>query len=179
MTSRVVHVLAPWLLVLCSCDALEPESCTLIGCSDGLSLRAKTASGGLTDGTYSIALRLDGTAIQCTLDASDLSTRSAQTYLTAECDDRTSSVTLSAPTECTEHRSEEAVGQSCQPIAGKWQLDIGVQGIPASVQLEIARDGVTVLEQTLAPTYLDTRPNGPKCEPLCRQASEELTLQGD
>lgn len=171
---RAAIVLASLVLGVCSCDeALGGEAvCTEIGCRDGVSLRAETESGKLVEGTYSISLQVDGrTRVLCSLDATDLSPSAQPRYLTATCDASDVRVNLSPQMVCTEHRTEDAVGQSCQPVEGSWELQLGVPGTPASVRVDITRDGVVLAEHTWSLDYVEVRPNGADCEPVCRQAS--------
>jgi hypothetical protein len=45
------------------------------------------------------------------------------------------------------------------------------------VQVDVERDGQSILSQTLVPSYEDYAPNGPDCEPVCRVAQAQLQLQ--
>jgi hypothetical protein len=37
-------------------------------------------------------------------------------------------------------------------------------------------DGQVILDTDLTPTYKESRPNGPTCGPVCKQASVDLDL---
>jgi hypothetical protein len=47
---------------------------------------------------------------------------------------------------------------------------------PAQVQVRLTVNGAVVLDRTEAPAYRIKQPNGPDCEPTCRQASAQWTL---
>ena len=157
---------------LCSCG-LVPTSCNAVGCSDGVSVQAMTESGGLADGTYTVSIQADGNAmVRCTLDATTLSSAPPIGQLIrARCDDAGVEVTLGARVVCTEHRSEDAVSQRCTPLEGQWELRIDVPGTPTSLRVQIARDRDVLADETLSPRYEVSQPNGPDCDPTCRQAA--------
>lgn len=48
---------------------------------------------------------------------------------------------------------------------------IAIAGAPASVRLRVRGKGAAAGEKTYAPVYKDVRPNGPGCDPVCRQAA--------
>jgi hypothetical protein len=48
---------------------------------------------------------------------------------------------------------------------------------PASVALTISRGGETIAQGSWTPDYQISRPNGPLCEPVCRQATVALQLR--
>ena len=50
-------------------------------------------------------------------------------------------------------------------------------GTPAQVHAWQYVDDVAILDAAAAPSYAETRPNGPECEPVCRQASASWTMQ--
>lgn len=54
--------------------------------------------------------------------------------------------------------------------------DIQLRSGPSKVTLRIERDGVVLADETLVPTYRTSQPNGPNCDPICRQASATIAL---
>jgi hypothetical protein len=44
------------------------------------------------------------------------------------------------------------------------------------VTLTLSRDGEEVLAEDRDLVYVESRPNGPDCEPVCRQAHLDLTF---
>lgn len=56
-------------------------------------------------------------------------------------------------------------------------LSVEVLAAPAEITLVVrARNGPERLRSTLRPDYTAVRPNGPDCEPVCRQAEETLGI---
>lgn len=49
-------------------------------------------------------------------------------------------------------------------------------GKPARVRVIVQKDSVAVLDREFVPAYVTSRPNGPKCEPICTSASETATV---
>ena len=83
---------------------------------------------------------------------------------------------LQQDAECTEMRSGDAVSQSCTPLEGRFALSLSIQGTPAAFDLELRRDGQVLVDERIDLEYESSRPNGPDCEPLCRQAHVERTF---
>lgn len=84
---------------------------------------------------------------------------------------------ITAEQRCTTVMRGGAVGQSCEPIPGRFVERLTVSGTPARLYLRQQVDGRVLLERELAPQYRDTFPNGPQCGPACRQATiEDLEL---
>ena len=44
------------------------------------------------------------------------------------------------------------------------------------VHVTIARDGTALTDRSFRPTYTTSQPNGPGCEPVCRQARDRLDV---
>jgi hypothetical protein len=77
-------------------------------------------------------------------------------------------------TTCTEHRDRDSVSQSCTPIPDRYFASLTLYGTPSALSVVVERDGTAILDQSLTLRYQSERPNGPGCEPLCRQASADL-----
>lgn len=150
------------LLGACSKDQVttaDPgKMCTQIGCIGGLHIDL-AAPGGWAPGSYTFALVLDGTPVTCTgglpLPACD-----AGPALTCDVPDLVQ------------------IGASgcAMPPDQHGFSDIHLISGPARVELTIARDGQTLHNSTLTPTYVESQPNGPGCEPICRGASARIDL---
>ena len=55
-------------------------------------------------------------------------------------------------------------------------VNVSLSATPKTVEIEIARDGASLGGQTYTPTYKTSQPNGPKCAPVCTQASDTLAI---
>ena len=79
-------------------------------------------------------------------------------------------------TSCTETVTAEARTLHCDPIPDQFKEDIGIQGTPSFVHVQQAVGGTTILDRSVTPAYKENRPNGPECDPLCKQAQVQWTI---
>lgn len=56
---------------------------------------------------------------------------------------------------------------------------IQIEDSPAQVHLVITRDNIVVADQSFAPQYNTSQPNGPQCGPVCHSASVNVTATGN
>lgn len=135
--------------------AETPVACTEIGCVNGLSLTVPTDYS-WQPGAYVFSLKLDGRTVTCKgklpLNACDMPS--------VNCDGEGVVITESG---CA-LPSPEAQGFG----------DIQIESGPQQVAVSVTRDGQTLVEKILMPSYRTARPNGPQCGPECRQASIPL-----
>ena len=61
------------------------------------------------------------------------------------------------------------------PIPGKFRWQLTIEGQPKQAHVVHTHAGNTLLDKTAEFTYVDHRPNGPDCEPVCKNASVEWT----
>jgi hypothetical protein len=157
------------------CEPFPEKVCTEIGCADGVSITLRPREGTFPAGKHTvfIATAEGGPVKRCTFTApTDVQVSGG--FVAADC---TGGVMLSVSPRvtCTTMQSGQAVSQSCTPIAGQFEERIFIRGTPARVRI-IQSAQETFLDRELAPAYADARPNGPECDPLCRQASTEWEL---
>lgn len=60
-----------------------------------------------------------------------------------------------------------------QTISG---LDI-VDASPGTIKIDVGLNSALLGQGVFTPNYEDLRPNGPDCEPTCRQSRDQLTLR--
>jgi hypothetical protein len=155
-------------------DGCEPpeRACTAIGCEDGVSITLRPREGTFPAGKHTvfIATAEGGPVKRCTF-TPPTDAQVSGGFVAADC---TGGVMLSVSPRvtCTTMQSGQAVSQSCTPIPGQFEERIFLRGTPARVRI-IQSAQETFVDQELTPTYANARPNGPDCEPLCRQASTE------
>jgi len=77
---------------------------------------------------------------------------------------------------CEEQVNGNVTGLVCTPIADHYTLGMEVSGTPKQLRFKLERDGATLVDETVEPSYQETRPNGPGCAPVCRQATVPLVL---
>jgi hypothetical protein len=143
-----------------------------MGCLDSASLRLQSADNHWADGDYELTVTAGDTSTTCSFSLPDdfPSTGSPQP-LTCDASIGHDVPILSQVHTCTETRTDDAVSQSCTPVADEYSLEIRLPGTPDSVEIQLKRDGATLIDDTQVLTYKETRPNGPGCDPLCRQVS--------
>lgn len=131
--------------------------CTAIGCQNGLHLT--WAQGPWKPGAYTIEVSLDGTKVTC----------EGQLPLPA-CES-------GAGFHCSPGASLRLGESGCAlPPEQHGLAGIDIDTMPEHVRVAVRRGGVEVGAQELTPQYKEGRPNGPECEPVCRQASGTLAL---
>jgi hypothetical protein len=158
-----------------ACDM--PHECTAIGCIDSASFEIKTADGTWPDGAYALEVIADGITHACSMTLPD-DLPGSGTASSIPCDPPVGymGVSLTADTACTEHGDEDSGSVTCTPIPDHYTLRGSVPGTPSTLGIRVTRDGGLLLEQTLPLHYTETQPNGPDCEPVCRQSSVDLVL---
>jgi hypothetical protein len=132
--------------------------CTAIGCIDGLRIDVAKASP-WPAGAYTFAFVLDGEKVTC---AGALPLKACEAGPSLTCD------------VAGKVQVEES-GCALEPAAHGW----GAINVPARVtklELSIAHEGQELRKVELAPTYKESRPNGPDCEPVCNSAAERVEL---
>lgn len=158
-------VLVGLLLSACSKGQVEPTDpggggkvCTEMGCIGGLRIELQP-NAGWPAGDYTFAFALDGVPVTCK-GALPLKACDAGPSLTCDVPDRVQ------------------IGESgcALPPEQHGFADIQIPSSPAAVDLKIMRGEETIYSGNIAPTYVESRPNGPGCEPVCRGASAQVAL---
>jgi len=164
------------LACLPACSLVE-HTCTEIGCVDGLSLALRTADGTWFNGSYALTFDVDGKLHTCEMILPrDRPATGSLTELSCDPALGWRKPTLEEVTTCQQQTNPGSVSQSCEPIPGHLSLHVFVPDAPQRVKVGVSRDGVTLLEQTVTPNYVESRPNGEDCEPLCRSATATVML---
>ena len=143
------------MLLICGVPAVgsgcsSTKACSLIGCTDGFSANVGPGEiGSLPSGSHRLEVIVDSVILICAF----------QILLGT-----------TAPTCST------GLNVLVAP-AGQGVETITVAGTPGQVHAWQYADDVPILDAAAAPSYQESRPNGPDCEPVCRQASASWTLQ--
>jgi hypothetical protein len=136
-------------------------ACTKIGCSSGLTLPLVWGKDTLTASKYTFELTVDGKKGKCEV---FFPFKSCQDVRVPTC---SGDVKFALETRCT----GEAKSTSDMVIG-----PIRLEATPATASLKIWRDKVMWHQQELTLKYGELRPNGPKCEPVCQQASKRVCI---
>lgn len=160
-----------------ACEDVLGHGCTEIGCSDNAHIEAAFSDHAWPAGAYRLELQVNELTRVCTFNFPALHpTQGEIVRVLCEPADPQFSVSMEQGFICHETRTADAVSQSCDRIDGQYSLQIEIIGTPRSVQLRLERDAVLVSQHDLTLSYVASRPNGPDCEPLCRQSSFKLQL---
>jgi hypothetical protein len=158
--------------VLGSC--LETHECTDIGCVDQANFTIRTASGAWEAGEYSLSVTFDDVVHTCSFTLPD--DLPAQGSLDAlDCTPRLDAY-IQQESMCMEYRNGDSVSQSCTPIPDQYSLSGWFYGTPSTLAVSLERDGAELVEETHSLSYEESRPNGPECDPICRQASVDIAI---
>lgn len=153
------------------------HSCNLVGCVSGVQVSARTADGTWPNGAYTLTITHDGTTHSCALNLpEDRPATGAVAEWSCEPTLGFLGATFDQDATCEEHRTADAITHSCTPIPDHYTARALVQGTPENVTAALARDGTTLVEKSVAPSYTDHYPNGEDCEPVCQGASIELMV---
>lgn len=165
-------------LVLYKCSAcVVPHSCTAIGCVDSVFIDAAPSDQIWPVGAYRMELQFDEQVRVCSFSVpAELPAIGAVSSVACEPHDPQLNVNIQSAVKCTEKRHEDAVSQSCERLEGQHTLQISMAGTPGRMLLRLERDGALVSEHAKTLSYVVSQPNGPDCEPLCKQSSLELRL---
>ena len=157
----------------CSGGDSKPKGCTLIGCADNFSASVQRADGSLPDGAHRIEVLVDGTTLKC---AFTLPLATPQNGGGVPACDAGLNVTIVPAQICIETQGSSGTSVTCNPLPGKFVETVTLLGTPGQVHMWQYVDDAPILDIAVAPQYQDSRPNGPECPPVCRQASVAWTL---
>jgi len=138
-----------WIFPAVFCYGCTSKMCTAIGC--GYSLEIRFTGGTAKPGRYQIEVVADGMPSSCEI------------TLPHDCN-----ALLICFGASTWHLTVSGCGTGSEPqsVDGFFFYAAG----PASLVFVVRRDDVVVGGGSAQPTYKESQPNGPECEPVCRQA---------
>jgi|SRR4029079_1084859 len=153
----------------CDSSSSGPKACTLIGCADSFTASVQRADGSIPDGAHRIEIVADGKTLHCSFTLPLAGT--AQPTCDAGL-----GVTVVPGQICIQTGGGSGSSATCNVLPGKFVETITLQGTPGQVHVWQYVDDASILDAAVAPQYEDSRPNGPECGPVCRQASVAWTL---
>lgn len=160
LAALAVGTIACPLLASCASETPDPHSppraCTDIGCVDGLRIELQPGSGHWDKGEYAFEIETPAGKTVC---KGSLPLRACEGGPSLHCEG-----------------PQVMIGESgcALPAEQHGFSTIELASGPASATIVIARDGTELARKTTAPAYRVSTPNGPGCEPTCRQASDTL-----
>lgn len=142
------------------------KACTEIGCGDQLTVTVTGETGTFPEGLHRLEMTVGGAVTTCTFTIAG-----AGSGATARCAPGTAvTLTVGPATSCTETKTPTATSLTCTPIPGMFREIVTMMGRPAAVRFRQTVNDAVLFDRTEMPSYVETRPNGAGCEPVCRQA---------
>jgi hypothetical protein len=181
--------LAAGVLSGASCINVASHTCGQVAysCEQTL-ITLQSPNDAWTAGTYTLAMTMDGTPAQCSIQIPDPPPAGGVQGSCAV----GSNVTLGLvavescpPVVCANGACE---GTSCTPVAGRFQMvlatgtSFGLEGdaqphVVEQLALDLSLDGNELMNETIAPTSTTTEPNGAGCG-TCTNASATVSIAG-
>jgi hypothetical protein len=151
------------LVLVAGCNVFESKACTAIGCSNGATITIHNAD--FSTPPLAVTLEIDGQTRACPAPARGQS---------ANCGPDVA-ITHRERADCKEMRTATAVSVSCTPN-GTFEQVVAIQGTPARVAVALRQDLNEVGQRTFDLSYETVYPNGPDCDPGCKQTMASWPL---
>ncbi|WP_437567769.1 hypothetical protein [Sorangium sp. So ce542] len=134
------------------------QGCTQIGCVDGFTVRLASEAP-WPAGAYRFVISADGE--------------------TTTCEGKLPLPGCAAGRALTCSGPSLLIGESgcALPPSAHGFSEIQMRSAPRQVTVEVSRDGASLVKADFSPSYVESRPNGPGCEPVCRSASATLNVK--
>lgn len=162
------------LLVVPPVNASCSKACGEVGCQSQLTAVVSASIASLPAGTHRIDVTADGAMSSCTF-TFPLETAPGGGLVGPQCSPGLIGFVGPAQ-QCTPFTTGDAKGLRCVPLPDQVQESIQIVGTPSMVAVEQSVGGVVILQRSATPAYADNQPNGPGCEPTCRQATAEWSI---
>lgn len=150
--------------VVTSCE--EPQLCTAIGCSYPLSVSVESEA--WAPGEYVVTISESGRTFECRFERG---AGGAGGQAGAEGQDDVAGLVR----RCTQVAGDPAETWDAPEFWGDEDVVIDIMHAAKEVSISVRRDGATLLDTELTPSYRRSYPNGPDCGE-CLNATETLTL---
>jgi hypothetical protein len=133
-------------------------------------------TGKWADGSYTLEIAFDDASYTCSFEApSDAGTQGVWEPL--DCTPALDAY-LAPVVKCEEHSTGMTQSQTCGPVPGAFYLQATERGTPATLSVTLTRgDEEVLLDESGDVPYKTTQPNGPECEPTCKQAFASYVLE--
>ncbi|NUP08593.1 MAG: hypothetical protein HOW73_21300 [Polyangiaceae bacterium] len=140
-----------------SAPTSAPKMCTKMGCMDGLTIDIDPGKGGTPKGSYTIEVDADGKKATC------------QIKLPYQGCER------GPATKCSGDVKVEVMESGCDKPAKEHTFGpLKFMSAPATVKVVIKKDNKPFAESTVTPDYKTLQPNGPDCDPVCKQGQGKV-----
>ena len=157
----------------CSSPA-EGRVCTMVGCKNQVAATVTVNAAVVPAGTHTILVTADGVPGSCTFPFPPADPTVG--VGTGEQCSSGLSLDVWVTTVCTTTQSGIVTSSQCEPVAGKFTETITINGTPTTLRIQQLVGGTMISDKTVSPSYVVNQPNGPCCEPTCRQAGVDWTI---
>jgi hypothetical protein len=171
---RTTLVLALLSAVGLTSACTSTKACTEIGCVDQFSATIEAASASLRPGDHELDVTVDEAWLSCRFSI-PVEPIPMGGLPAADCD-HVLTLFVGPAVTCTTFDDGAVKGQRCDPVPGRVQERLTVTGTPTYVGVRQWAGDTLIFTQMITPIYELTRPNGPECEPTCRQASATWSI---
>jgi len=163
-------------LVGLALGACSGDDCSEVGCVDQAVVVIVPQTGQWQDGSYTLDVTFDDVSYSCAFEApSDAGTQGVWQAL--DCTPALE-VYLAPVVKCEEHQSGQSQSQTCGPVEDAFYLQATAPGTPATLSVTLTRgEDEVLLDESGNVAYQAAQPNGPECEPTCRQAFATYVLE--
>jgi hypothetical protein len=130
-------------------------------------------------GRHEVILAIDGKPVTCRLDWFPDAGKSFSDPVTARCVPSSAEVNITVEQVRSCERYEDHRGVSvtqCRDLPGEFIERIRISGTPSQVRIVQRLGSAAIGERVIEPLYKTVQPNGPDCEPACRQAVLEWRI---
>jgi len=157
------------------------ESCTEIGCQDQASFTVHAANDTWEEGPYALGISFDGVATTSCSFTMPPDPATVGWSAPLDCSPALDAVAFQARLEqvmaCTTSGNGSQSSATCTPVAGRYYVAVMTTTMPVSVRVTLARAAEDpYFSETKSFVYSVAQPNGPSCEPTCRQGSAEFRV---
>jgi hypothetical protein len=131
------------------------------------------------DGSYAVDVAFDHANYSCRFtmpDAVDFATQNAGVPIPIDCAPALEA-SLDAVVPLITHSDGRWITQTFTPIPGHHYLSVRTPAL-AAFWVAVTLDGTPYFEDSSKLYYTVNQPNGPDCEPTCRNALEEFQVPG-
>jgi hypothetical protein len=172
---RVSRCVALLTAGICADACVESHACTEIGCSESAGFTLHPPGDQWADGVYAMDVTFDAAAYACTFDIPDAidSAIGPGVPIPVACTPKLDA-SLDAVVMCTTHSDGSSSSQVCTPIPGRYYLSVRTPTLAESLSVTVTLGGEPYFEDSLKLSYVVSQPNGPSCEPTCRNASADF-----
>jgi hypothetical protein len=160
MSPRVLLAATLPLLAAVSPGCVRSHACTTIGCANQATIAIHRPDWATL--ALAVELDIDGRKVLCAAPGPQQGG--------APCDSNVSLETRQL-SDCHDTSTDGAISQTCTPN-GRFEEVITIRGTPDLVAVTLKSAGAVVGQRTFQLAYTSSRPNGPDCDPLCRQSTQ-------